>query len=166
MKKEKQKKEENQEIENKEISIKDLILAVEEEKERRLRVMADLENYKKRTESEKAMFGAIANRGLIQEILEVNDDLSLALDDTDLDLNRAKSSIESAKEKIRGLVKNAGVEQIEINKGDQFNSETMEAIQAVPDKENAGKVIAVISSAYKYVGQDTILKHAKVIVGK
>lgn len=137
-----------------------------EEKERRLRMMADFENFKKRIEQEKSMFGAIANMGLIQEILEINDDLQLAIDDAELDLERAKSSLQTAQEKIKSAAKNAGVETIEVNIGDDFDSSTMEAIQAVPDEKNAGKVIAVISSAYKYTGRDGILKAAKVIVGK
>ena len=42
----------------------------------------------------------------------------------------------------------------------------MEAISAIPDENNKGKVIAVITSAYKYANQQSILSSAKVIVGK
>ncbi|MCA9386481.1 nucleotide exchange factor GrpE [Candidatus Dojkabacteria bacterium] len=153
------KKEENNELEQ-------LQQELTEEKERRLRVMADFENFKKRIEGEKSMFGAMANMGLIQEILEINDDLQLAIDDSDLDLERAKSSITTAQEKLKATVRNAGIEAIEIKVGDDFDSSTMEAIQAVEDEKNAGKVIAVITSAYKYADKDGILKPAKVIVGK
>ncbi|MCA9381063.1 nucleotide exchange factor GrpE [Candidatus Dojkabacteria bacterium] len=157
----------NEEINQSEISELDQVKQeLENEKERRLRVMADFENFKKRIEGEKAMFGAMANMGLIQEILEINDDLQLALDDSDLDLDRAKSSITTAQEKLKATVRNAGIDAIEIKVGDDFDSNTMEAIQAVPDEKNAGKVIAVISSAYKYADKDGILKAAKVIVGK
>lgn len=144
----------------------DLKQQLEEERERRMRVMADFENYKKRIEGEKATFGAIATMGIITELLEINDDLALALDDADLDLERAKESIITAKSKLKGAASNAGVETIEVKVGDEFNKDFMEAIQAVPNPEMEGKVIAVISSAYKFAGKDGILRAAKVIVGK
>jgi len=150
----------------KQTEMENLKTQLEEEKNRRIKLMADFDNYKKRIESEKATFGAMANMGIIQQILEIYDDLQMALNDSDLDLERARSSIKNAQEKIQGTVGAAGVERIEVNIGDEFDKENMEAIQAVPDEKNKNKVIAVISSAYKYAGQDSVLKAAKVIVGK
>lgn len=137
-----------------------------DEKNRRLSLMADFENYKKRMESEKALFGAMANMSLIREILEVFDDIGLALNDESLNVDNAKASLKSTKEKLAMITKMAGVEAIEINVGDDFDKEKMEAIQAIPDENNKNKVVAVISSAYKYTNKDGILKAAKVIVGK
>lgn len=139
---------------------------VSEEKEKRLRVIADFENYKKRIESEKATFGAIANMGIIKDLLEVNDDMQLALNDEELDLNRAKEAIENAQRKLVAAAQNAGIEKIDVKIGDEFDKNFMEAISMVPDEKNKNKVIAVISSAFKYSGQDNILQTAKVIVGK
>ncbi len=139
---------------------------LEEEKSRRLILMADFDNFKKRIEAEKSMFGAMANMGLIQEILEVCDDLQLALDDADLSIENAKTSLKNAQEKLSNSTKNAGVERVEVNKGDDFDKEKMEAIQTIPDEKNKDKVIAVISSAYKYTDRDGIIRPAKVIVGK
>jgi molecular chaperone GrpE len=139
---------------------------LEEEKQRRLQLMADFENYKRRVEQEKALFGAMANMSLIQDILEVYDDLELAIQDNDLDLDRAKSSIKNAQSKMSTTVLKAGIEKIDVKIGDDFDKEKMEAISTIPDEKNKGKVIVVISSAYKYTGKDGILKAAKVIVGK
>lgn len=137
-----------------------------DEKNKRLQLMADFQNYKKRMDTERATFGAIANMGLIQEMLEIYDDLQMAMQDPDLDLDRAKSSMQNAQSKISAAVKSAGIEPIEVKVGDEFDKTKMEAIQAVANEEMKNKVIAVISSAYRYVGQETILKAAKVIVGK
>src|SRR5690606_36379034 len=123
-------------------------------------------NYKQRIEQEKAIFGPMANRAMIQEVLEIHDDLQLAINDADLDIDRAKESITSAQAKLKNVVKASGVETVEIAVGDEFNKETMEAIQAIPDENNKNTVIAIISSAYKYTSKDGILKPAKVIVGK
>jgi molecular chaperone GrpE len=139
-----------------------------DEKERRLRLMADFENYKRRLEQEKSLFGALANIGLIQELLEVSDDITLALNDESLDLNRAKEALKLAQDKLLGSAKNAGVEKVDVKIGDEFNKETMEAVTSVPaqSEEQKGKVIAVISSAYKYANKEGIIKAAKVVVGK
>jgi molecular chaperone GrpE len=139
---------------------------LEEEKQKRLQVMADFENFKKRIEKERATFAAIANLSLIQEILEVVDDIGLALDDTNLTLERAKEILDIAKQKLTQSVVVAGVEKLEIKKGDNFDKEIMEAISVVPDKKLKNKVIAVISSAYKYKDKDGVIRPAKVIVGK
>ena len=92
--------------------------------------------------------------------------MQLALDDEGLDLERAKQSIQTAQDKLKGAASNAGVEAVEVKAGDDFDKEYMEAIQAIPNEEMKGKVIAVISSAYKYSNKEGVLKAAKVIVGK
>lgn len=139
---------------------------LENEKNKKLQLMADFENYKKRIEKERATFAAMANLALIQEILEVSDDIDLALSDADLNLERAKESLNNAKSKLSESVKLAGVEKIEIKKGDVFNKDIMEAISVVPDPNFKNKVIAVISSAYKYKDREGVIRPAKVIVGK
>lgn len=141
---------------------------LEEQKLRYLQLMADFQNYQKRVEAEKSVFGAMANMSLIQDMLEVFDDINLALNDESLNFENAKSSMKSAQDKIVSSIERAGVERIEVKVGDDFNKETMEAISTFPvtDEAQKGKVIAVINSAFKYSDRDGILKPAKVIVGK
>jgi len=140
---------------------------IEEEKRKRLQLMSDFQNYQKRVEQEKAMFGAMANMSLIQEILEVFDDINLALSDAELTLEHATSSMKSAQDKLVTAIEMAGVERIPVSVGDDFDKEKMEAISTVPgDDSQKGKVIAVISSAFKYKNKDGILKPTKVVVGK
>lgn len=146
----------------------DIAAQLQAEKERRLMLMADFENYKKRVESERATFAAIGNISLIQSILEVFDDLQLAMSDENLNIESAKQAIQGAQNKIQTTTKIAGVEQVEVKVGDDFDKEKMEAVSTIPaqDENQKGKVIAVIASAYKYVGRDGIVKPAKVVVGK
>lgn len=144
----------------------DLETLLEEEKGKRLALMADFQNYQRRVSEEKANWGAISNMALIQDVLEVSDDISLALNDETLDLEHSKTSLKSAKDKLVDTVLRAGVERIEIKVGDEFNKDFMEAISTIPVQDQKNKVIAVISSAYKYVGKEYILKPAKVVVGK
>lgn len=145
----------------------DVVSQVEEEKRKRLQLMSDFQNYQKRVEQEKAIFGAMANMGLVQEMLEIFDDLNLAIADQELNLEHAKSSIKSAQDKLVTAIQTAGVERVDVKIGDNFNKEYMEAISTVPGTEDQkGKVIAVISSAFKYKNKEGVLKPAKVVVGK
>ncbi len=161
------KKENEVKVQNDEISkLKELEMQVEALKSQKLQLMADFDNYRKRMDAERATFGAIANMGLISEMLEIHDDMELALKDGGLNLEHAKSSLKTAQDKLIAAVKSAGVEKVEVNVGDEFDRSKMEAIQTVADERNKNKVIVVISSAYKYIGQVNVLKPAKVIVGK
>jgi len=140
----------------------------EDEKQRRLSLMADFQNFQRRMDQEKSTWGALSNMSLIKDVLEVDDDLELALNDGNLDLNHAKSAIKSAQDKLVDAIKRAGVEKIEVKVGDEFDKEKMEAVSMVQAQEEGqkNKVIAVISSAFKYIGKDFILRAAKVVVGK
>lgn len=153
---------------NKDNEVVNLKAEIEDWKNKYLRLMADFQNYQKRIEGEKAMFGAIANLSLIQDILEVFDDMTLALQDEALNVDSAKSSMKTAQDKLIAAAEKAGIERIEVKVGDEFNKETMEAITTTPveDEKQKGKVVAVINSAFKYKDREGIIKAAKVIVGK
>ncbi len=141
---------------------------LEKEKELRLHLMADFQNFKKRNEQDKATWGAISNMGLIQDILEVYDDMQLALQDDNLNIEHAKTSLKSAQDKLVQAAERAGIAKIDVKVGEVFDKEKMEAVSVVPvqDENQKGKVIAVITTAYKYQNRDGILKAAKVVVGK
>ncbi len=141
---------------------------LQDESNRRLSLMSDFQNYQKRIEGEKALFGAMANMGIISSVLEIHDDLELALNDETLDLENAKASIKNAQGKIVQTVATAGVESISVKVGDVFDKEVMEAVSMIqaPNEDMKGKVIAVISSAYKYKDREGVFKPAKVVVGK
>lgn len=112
-----------------------LVLEVEEQKNRYLSLMADFQNFQRRVEGEKALFGAMANMSLVQDILEVFDDINLALIDESLDFESSKSSLKSAQDKLVASILRAGVERISVEIGDEFNKEIMEAISLFPVEE-------------------------------
>lgn len=142
-------------------------MLLENEKNARLQLMADFQNFRKRVEEERALFGAMANMSLIQDLFEVFDDLNLALNDGELDLKNAVESMRSAQQKIQTASEKAGVVRIETKVGDEFDKEFMEAISMIDaGAEMKGKVIAVISSAMKFKDRDGVIKAAKVVVGK
>jgi molecular chaperone GrpE len=150
------------------VRLTELESKLQDETNRRLSLMSDFQNYQKRIEGEKALFGAMANMGIISSILEIHDDLELAMNDETLDLENAKNSIKTAQSKIVQTVASAGVETIQVKVGDDFDKNHMEAVSMIqaPNEELKGKVIAVISSAYKYKDREGVFKPAKVVVGK
>lgn len=141
---------------------------LEEEKFRRIELMADFQNYKKRIEAEKATWAAVTNLSLIQDLVEIYDDLEFTQTDTGLTLDGAKTAIKSAQDKIMSASSKAGVQKVEVKVGDEFNKDFMEALSTVPvsEDEKKNKVVAVISSGLKYVNNGLVVKPAKVIVGK
>jgi molecular chaperone GrpE (heat shock protein) len=145
-----------------------LRLELEKEKNAKLMAMADLQNYRKRMEAEKAKFGVLSNMQLVMQILEVIDDIQLAMSDEQLDLERAKEMLKISQDKLLAGLVVAGLEKVEVKIGDKFDPAMMEAVTTVPveseDKDNT--IVAVISSAFRYAGQTDLVKTAKVVVGK
>lgn len=157
----------NQEMNGEMSEIEKLKKELEAEKEKRLVLMSDFQNYKKRIEAERASFGAIANISIIEMVMEVFDDIGLALSDSNLSIEQAKISLESAKNKIKNLVESSGFEVLNIKIGDVFDHSKMEAISTIEaGEENKNKVIAIVNSGMKLKDKDNIIKPAKVVVGK
>lgn len=152
---------------NEEKDIERLQSQLSEEQMKRIQVMADFQNYQRRVDKEKSTWGAMSNMALIREMLEIYDDLHLALNDENLSLEHAKVSMKSAQDKLIIAVTAIGIDVINVRVGDTFDKEKMEAVSTVDAGEDKkGKIIAVISSAYKYKDREFVLKPAKVVVGK
>lgn len=141
---------------------------LEQQKHLNLLARADFENYRKHMETEKAKFGLMSNMQLVMQILEVIDDTQLALQDDQIDKNRAVEMLGIVNDKLNVALTVAGLEKVEIKTGDKFDSQTMEAITTTPvDSEDKDQtVVSIVNAAYRYKGQAEMLKTAKVIVGK
>lgn len=148
--------------------VEELTTALEQEKNGRLLARADFENYRKNVDKEKAKFGAITNMQLVTQVLEVIDDIQLALQDDGLTKERAEEMLKISQDKLGIAVLMAGLEKIEVKVGDAYDATKMEAVTTskVETEDKHNTVVAVISSGYQYSGQGDILKTAKVVVGK
>jgi molecular chaperone GrpE len=133
----------------------------------RMQLMADFDNYRKRMDSEKAKFGALANIQLITQLLDILDDVQLAINDNTQN-EESKHVLQIVNDKLMNSLSSVGVQKIAVNSGDKFDSTIMEAITTVPTeiKDQHNVVAQVISSAFRYAQEDTLLKSAKVIVYK
>ena len=136
---------------------------LKEKEERYLRMYAEFENYKKRTEKEKQNTALYAKADVVEMLLPVIDSMenAIAIETADENL---KQGISLMFEQIRIFLEKNGVEEIG-KVGEEFNPELHDAI-SIQEAENAnsGKIISVFRKGYKI--KDRIIRHAMVIVAK
>ena len=144
-----------------ELEEKDNLL--KEKDERYLRMYAEFENYKKRTEKEKQNTALYAKADVVEMLLPVIDSMENAITIETADEN-LKQGISLMFEQIRIFLEKNGVEEIG-KVGEEFNPELHDAI-SIQEVENAnsGEIISVFRKGYKI--KDRIIRHAMVIVAK
>ena len=144
-----------------ELEEKDNLL--KEKEERYLRMYAEFENYKKRTEKEKQNTALYAKADVVEMLLPVIDSMEKAIAIETADEN-LKQGISLMFEQIRMFLEKNGVEEIG-KVGEEFNPELHDAI-SIQEVENAnsGEIISVFRKGYKI--KDRIIRHAMVIVAK
>lgn len=140
---------------------------LEEQKNKYLRLFAEFDNFKKRSAKERLELFKTAGQDVIRELLPVLDDFQRADKAYELDNNSENyaNGLKLIQEKFQKTLQNKGLKAIE-SLGKDFNVELHEAIAEVPapnDKQK-GKVIDEVESGYTL--NDTIIRYAKVVVGK
>lgn len=145
----------------------ELAAQVAELKERALRQAADLDNYKKRTEREKAEFFKRANEGLVKELLPVLDNLERALASAQENPQSDQSLIQGVEMVHAELLKTLaryGLEPVEAL-GQLFDPERHEAMMQQEDPEQEeNTVLAEAQKGYTFEGR--LLRPAMVVVSR
>tara|TARA_B100000902_G_scaffold383678_1_gene422860 strand:+ start:94 stop:549 length:456 start_codon:yes stop_codon:yes gene_type:complete len=134
---------------------------IKELKDKYLRLIAEFENYKKRTIKEKEDFAKYATENIIQSILPIIDDLE-----------RAKTNKGDVKgylligQKLIDILSKQNLKKIDSVKNEVFDLEKHEAISSVPvkGKGKKGKIIEELEAGYML--SDKIIRYPKVIIGK
>jgi molecular chaperone GrpE len=134
-------------------------------KERHLRALADLENYRKRALREKDELRAYAAARVIEELLPVLDNLGLALTAAkapNAELTALVGGIEMVANQFRGALEGQGL-QVIAPAGVAFDPNLHEAMAQQPSAEvPEGQVLQVIRVGYSLNGR--LLRPASVIV--
>ena len=142
----------------------DLKLELQESKDKYLRLYSEFENYRRRTSKEKIDMIDSANKDLLKEILPISDDFERAIKSSDSDNIIDEEGIKLIFQKLKGILEKHNLKKMEINVGDDFNSELHEAITSTPsEKKLKGKVVDIIEDGY-LIG-DKILRFGKVVIG-
>ena len=164
----KQQSTENQEVvqEDPEQKIAQLEAALEHEKKEYLFLMADFENFRKRTLKEKADLIKNGAESAMRDLLPVVDDLERALDAINKggDLERLKEGVDLIYNKFVKYLESQHVTVID-STGKDFDTDIHDAVTTfpAPDPSMKGKVIDTTIKGYMI--NDKVLRHAKVVVG-
>lgn len=135
--------------------------------DKNLRLMAEFDNFRKRTLREKSELIKSAGEHIFIEMLELIDDFDRATKSiqSTQDPQAIKDGLELIHNKFIKFLKAHTVTEIETI-GQPFDMEQHEAISmfAVEEKEKKGKIIDCISKGYKL--NDKVIRFPKVIVGE
>lgn len=141
--------------------------ALEKEKKEYLFLMADFDNFKKRTLREKSEIIKNGAENVIKGILPILDDFERGIDAIKDDATAAsvKEGMELIYNKLVKYLQQNGVKEIPTDNAD-FDVDLHEAIAMVPvdDEAKKGKVIDTIAKGYTL--NDKVIRHAKVAVGQ
>ena len=153
-------------IEEMEQKIAALEEAAAKDKDDYIRLMAEFDNYRRRTSQEKLELVSMASTDTIKGLLPVLDDCERALkvllesDDSDA----AKEGTELIYSKLMSYLTSKGLAVIEAM--DQtFDTDLHEAVAQFPveEEEKKGKVFDVVQTGYTLNGK--VIRFAKVVVG-
>ena len=165
----------DQDIENAEMSEIDKLakelaeekLKVEKEKKEYLFLMAEFDNFRKRTLKEKSDIIRNANEQSMKGLLPIVDDFERGLDATkDVDdPNAIREGMEIIYNKLVKYLEQNGVKAMESN-GADFDPDMHEAIAMVPVEDQNLKGTVSDTPTKGYTINDKVLRHAKVAVGQ
>ena len=152
--------------EDPEKKIAELEAAIEHEKKEYLFLMADFENFRKRTLKEKADLIKNGAESAMRDLLPVVDDLERAIDAINKggDLDSLKEGVDLIYSKFVKYLESQHVKAID-STGKDFDTDVHEAVTMfpAPDPSMKGKVIDTTIKGYMI--NDKVLRHAKVVVG-
>jgi molecular chaperone GrpE len=132
-----------------------------------LRLVAEFDNYRKRTTRERMEFFAIAGEDIITGLLPVLDDFeraTKAINET-ADTHAIHEGIELIYNKFFKYLESKGLKQIDAV-GKDLNTDEHEAVSKFPASsvDQKGKVIDIIQHGYTLNGK--VIRYAKVVVGE
>ncbi len=120
-------------------------------KDKYMRLMADFQNYKRRTEKEKSDVHAFANEKLVTDLLEVLDNFERALDQDAAE--GFKEGMALIFDQLNTVLKRAGMEEIEAF-DKEFDPNFHNAVMMEDtDKVESGNVSEVIQKGYTLHGK-------------
>ena len=157
---------EKKKIEALEKEVKDLTDKIAKEKDDYVRLMAEFDNFRRRTSQEKLDLVKVAAEETIKGLLPVLDDCERAMEALSKsdDNPAAKEGTELIFSKLTGYLQSKGLSKIEAM-GAEFDTDLHEAVAQFPvqEEDRKGKVYDVVQTGYTLNGK--VVRFAKVVVG-
>jgi len=139
---------------------------IEELEDKNLRMMAEFDNYRRRTNKEKLELMETAGERIFTEMLPLVDDFERAteaMQKTD-DIEAVREGIKLIQQKFIGFLDKHDVHAIE-TEGVDFNTDEHEAVTTfAAGEDQKGKVIDCTQKGYKL--GEKVIRFAKVVVGE
>lgn len=136
-------------------------------KDKYLRIFAEFDNFKKRNAKEKREFSLVASQDIIKDLLPILDDIKRATATYTKDNNAENfaQGVQLIFEKLNKTLQQKGLKEMD-SIGTDFDVEKHEAIAEIPapTEEKKGKILDEAEAGYILNG--TIIRYAKVVVGK
>ena len=147
--------------------IEELESSLEKEKKEYLFLMAEFDNFRKRTIKEKSELIKNAAEAVLKGLLPIVDDFERGLNATENveDPAAVREGMELIYQKLVKYLEKNGVKAID-PEDREFDTNRHEAISAVPvqDEAQKGKILDTVEKGYML--NDKVLRHAKVVVGQ
>lgn len=130
------------------------------------RVQADFENYKKRVKNDERELYSHLSGQIVNELIPVLDNLHAAIEHVPTEAADSPwvTGITYIEKQFEDVLKNYGVESIEIKPGDVFDPTYHEALEHRAAKEDGGplKIEKIVQKGYQIQGK--VIRPTKVIV--
>ncbi|KAA6303039.1 MAG: Protein GrpE [Candidatus Ordinivivax streblomastigis] len=138
---------------------------LEQLKDAHLRLMAEYENYRKRTLKEKVDLIQNGGEKVIVGLLPVIDDFQRALDTIENanDLAAIQEGVNLIYQKFLAFLQQNGVKAIDAI-GQAFNADLYEAVATLPAPAEEQRDTVIDSVQTGYTLNDKVIRHAKVVV--
>ena len=137
------------------------------QKKEYLFLMAEFDNFRKRTVKEKSELIKNAGEQVLKGLLPIVDDFERGLkaSEGNDDAASVKEGMELIYNKLIKYLEQNGVKAMDPDDR-EFDADRHEAIASVPapDEESKGKILDTVTKGYMI--NDKVLRHAKVVVGK
>ena len=147
--------------------IEELEASLEKEKKEYLFLMAEFDNFRKRTIKEKSELIKNAAEAVLKGLLPIVDDFERGLNATENveDPAAVREGMELIYQKLVKYLEKNGVKAID-PEDRECDTNRHEAISAVPvqDEAQKGKILDTVEKGYML--NDKVLRHAKVVVGQ
>ena len=139
---------------------------IAELEDKNLRMMAEFDNYRRRTNKEKLELMATAGERIFKEMLPLVDDFerAVAVMDKTNDIDAVRDGIKLIQQKFISFLDKQDVHAIE-TEGADFNTDEHEAVTTfAAGEDKKGKVIDCTQKGYKL--GEKVIRFAKVVVGE
>ena len=144
--------------EEKQLTTEELLVL---EKDQHLRLIAEFDNFRRRTAKERISLFSTAGQDIMTSLLPILDDLERAIEANNYDKAHGVVLIYN---KLKSTLETKGLKEMENPIGKVLNTEMHEAISMVPTekKKQKNKIIDTVEKGY-LLGEK-VIRHAKVVV--